>query len=201
MKEKTFYRLRNCIIVLIIMSILLYIFLNFLNYKNSKIEEKENLELKKEIQEEYTKDKYIPSGCYIFVTKYEGEINDDELYKNIYTFVNYISEIYPTIQKEDKSYFKSYFDENSKKIESITGISEYDEFIKIIEYLKNEKQSGDIGEYQSSSFDTKTIETKNRWIEVNLNIKYSNLSNALKFKVIFMNEQKEGQPIVKYSVI
>lgn len=200
MKEKTFYRLRNCIIVLIIMSILLYVFLNFLNYKNSKIEEQKDLEAKKEIQEEYTKDKYIPSGCYAFATKYEGKINDDELYKSIYTFVNYISEIYPTVQQKDEQYFKTYFDNNSKTIEKITGIKEYDEFIKIIEYLKNIKYTGDIGEYQNSAFDSKTMQTKNRWIEVNLDIKYSNLEDTLKFKVSFMNEQKEGEPIVKYSV-
>lgn len=201
MEDKKYKILRKIIIIFIIILIVLYIFLNIINYQKNKYAEKNRFVSRAEVQQEYMSDKCFPSGCYAFSKKYEGKINADELYKNIYTFVNYISEMYPTIQKEDKSYFKSYFDENSKKIESITGIGEYDEFIKMIEYLKNEKQTGDIGEYQSSSFDTKTIETKNRWIEVNLNIKYSNLSNVLKFKLIFMNEQKEGQPIVKYSII
>lgn len=201
MSDKMYKIIRGILIFFIVIMVLVYVFLNIIKENKDKNEDVKSTETKVEIQKEYMSDKCFPSGCYAFSKKYEGKINADELYKNIYTFVNYISEMYPTIQKEDKSYFKSYFDENSKKIESITGIGEYDEFIKMIEYLKNEKQTGDIGEYQSSSFDTKTIETKNRWIEVNLNIKYSNLSNVLKFKLIFMNEQKEGQPIVKYSII
>lgn len=201
MGDKKYKILRKIIIIFINILILLYTFLNIVNYRKQKYEEENRFVSRDEIQEEYMSDKYFPSGCYAFSKKYEGKINADELYKNIYIFVNYISEIYPTIQKEDESYFKSYFDENSKKIETITGINEYNEFIKMIEYLKGEKQSGEIGKYQTSSFDTKTIETKNRWIEVNLNIKYSNLDSMLKFKVIFMNEQKDGEPIVKYSVI
>ena len=201
MEDKKYKILRGILIFFIIIFVLLYIFLNIMNYEKNKNEEQSSIEQKKEIQEEYTKDKYIPSGCYAFSRKYEGKINDDELYKSIYTFVNYISEIYPTVQQKDKQYFKTYFDNNSKTIEKITGIKEYDEFIKIIEYLKNIKYTGDIGEYQNSAFDSKTMQTKNRWIEVNLDIKYSNLEDTLKFKVSFMNEQKEGEPIVKYSVI
>ena len=126
--------------LIIILTALIIILNVFSSKKNSDELVEESLKIReeetKEMIKDYLSDKICPQRMATLYAEYEGKNDLNDLYRGLYNFVGYISEMYPTLKKKKKKELEEYFKENSVKIRKTFGADSVEEFSKFISYLK-----------------------------------------------------------------
>lgn len=177
-------------ILVVSLIVLLIIALFYLMSGNSKRKiQNQKQEAKSGETYEYYEEKIFPAGIaklkYLY-TKNEGTLNQENYYKQLYLFANYLNELYKISLENDEKQLEKYFDENNNIIKNNTGIRDKDSFLEIEKYLKNiDILEKDFGEYKSSSIDVNNIIFQENICVFDTTIKYTNYENGVKFKTYF----------------
>lgn len=176
--------------LIIILTALIIILNVFSSKKNSDELVEESLKIReeetKEMIKDYLSDKICPQRMATLYAEYEGKNDLNDLYRGLYNFVGYISEMYPTLKDMDKKELEEYFKENSVKIRKTFGADSVEEFSKFISYLKkigfSEKYT-----YKYCKIDPDTYENNIMYMKFNMSFSYEEKEDLINVKAYFAN--------------
>ena len=184
------------IVLFVILFIVLLILLN-ISTKNTKVNNarytNEDIEIIKQDVNNYLSDKITPQGISRLYGKYKGSNELNDLYRCLYSFVNYL----PNLIEVNSNNTHAYYEQNKSSINKNLGITSEEEFVSLINYLK------EIG-YKKEKFSTckiqsDTIEDIDNYFTFDLSFTFENFKNDFKVKVHFANN-KNANPLVFYTV-
>ncbi len=148
--------------------------------------------------ESYLSDKITPKGIAKLYGNYKGDNDLNDMYRSIYSFVNYLPTLSKKVKYDNNNNIISYYESNKKEIRENTGISKQDDFIKLIEYLNKIGYHGE--KFVSCEIDSSTFNTGKKYFSFELTFNFENIDNNFKLKLNFAN-YTSTQPMVYYSII
>lgn len=144
------------------------------------------------VREEFEEIGQIVPENYNFLTRmYEGNIEDTVLYSKIYDFIRKtVPETYKLLKDYDDTQITNYFNENRQTIINNLGIENADDYVKMVNQIKN------IGDknYISSSFDVSKYEAGEKYSTVPLIIQYKGV--VISIDVSIINNEDDNLPSV-----
>ena len=179
-------------ILIIILSLNIILCILLIGIYSSKIKkESKEVQAKGEptaIQEEK---KLYPAGSFKFTYSYDGENDIDEFYTKINTFVNYIGILKKDVNSVNLESINTYFNNNKKQIQEITGITEAEQFKKLIDQISKcnvEEQ------YDKIEMINDTYEKNDSECSIQINITYKN-GNTVKIIATFLKAFSTEQTV------
>ena len=199
MKNKSILKF---VIVIIIVICLIAIF-EVTNYiKQTKIVDgvrtQKDIEIIQNQVESYLSDKITPKSIAKLYGKYDGDNDLNDMYRSIYSFVNYLPTLSKKVKYDNKDAIISYYESNKDDIKKNLGISKQEEFLAFIEYLNKVGYHGE--KFVSCEIDSSTINKGKKYFSFELTFDFENFTNDFKLKLNFANYTSK-QPIVYYSII
>ena len=142
---KTDKKLKKAIILLLIIGfILIGIILIIINIKqNTLVDDRyteKDVEIINQEIESYLSDKITPKGLSKLYGRYNGDNELNDLYRKLYLFVYNLPSLYNDVIKLDN--LNEYCEKNKANIKNNFGITNIENFEKIVTYIKNTGYSG-----------------------------------------------------------
>lgn len=157
-----------------------------------------DIDIMNEEVKEYLSDKITPKGISKLYGNYEGENDLNDIYRSIYSFVNYLPNLSKKIKYDEEESIVSYYEKNKRDIKDNLCITKQDEFVKFIGYLNKVGYHGD--KFISSEIDASTFEIKKRYFSFSLKLNFENINNDFYVKLNFANS-KSTEPEIYYSLL
>lgn len=185
---------KKMIILLLICLVALVILVYFLNkqYKAKKYEE--SIANFQKFREEYESQTILPRNIYELYN-YNGAMERDYLYKHMKTFIDYIDYLKKNVNESNSTDF---YNNNINEIEEKLGITNQDNFKKIITNLKDENV--DVEKFKYAEIESGSSYTENKYFYFNIFFYYNDDEMPLTVKVGF-STLKSSNVIVKYEII
>lgn len=191
--------------LLIIIGILVlgYCLVKLINYKyETKIVDgvytQEDLDIIEDDVNNYLSDKVTPKGLSKLYGKYKGENDLNDMYRNIYSFVNYIPELSKKIKYYNNDTIVSFYEENENDIKNIMGITNKEDFELFVEYLSDIGYGGE--KFLECQIDNDTFKNGENYFSFNLIFTFENFDNEFKLKLNFA-QKKFTTPLIYYSIV
>lgn len=203
MKKKDIWKLLIIISIVILLLILVYFLIKIINYNKSVkivdgIHTQEDIDIIEEEVKDYLSDKIAPKGLSKLYGKYDGENDFNDMYRNIYSFVNYLPKISKKIKYDNNESISSYYEENKNDIKNIIGITKLSDFEEFIEYLNKTNYNGE--KFLECQIDNETFKNEKDYFSFDLIFTFDNFDNEFKLKLSFANKTIT-KPMVYYSVV
>ncbi len=190
-------RFKFLIIIIITISIMGIFYIIVLNNKID-IGNKKDAKLIESQIEDYLSDKITPKGIAKLYGKYDGENDLNDMYRSIYSFVNYLPILSKKVKYDNKDDIISYYESNKDDIRKNLGISNQEKFLDLIEYLNKVGYHGE--KLVTCEIDTSTIKKRGKYFSFELKFNFENFANDFKLKLNFAN-YNSTKPMVYYSII
>lgn len=191
------------IIIFILLIIMVILLVNLISYLNKRKESagrysSEELEMIEENIDNYLSDKITPKGISKLYGNYKGENDLNDIYRSIYKFVNYLPILANKVDYNSVDSIKNYYDANRSEIKDIFGISNLEEFTKLIENLNEIEYKGQ--KFIDSQIDSTTFKNEKSYFSFDIKFNFEKIEKEFKIKLNFSNH-KYIQPLVYYSII
>ena len=198
---KTDKKLKKAIILLLIIGfILIGIILIIINIKQNTLVDDRYTEKYVEIInqeiESYLSDKITPKGLSKLYGRYNGDNELNDLYRKLYLFVYNLPSLYNDVIKLDN--LNEYFEKNKANIKNNFGITNIENFEKIVTYIKNTGYSGQ--DFIDCQIIDDTFNEINNYFVFNLKFNFKDFNNEFVLRVNFANSKTET-PMVFYSIL
>lgn len=175
MKKKVIQRI--LIICFIIIVILFCVIQILIKNQNKEVDYFEEL-----ATEEYKNGQVVPQGVITLIREYEGEVEIEEWYVHLYSFVNdYIPEI-------RSSNISKYYEDNYLDIKQDLGIDSYEQFEVLAKEIKKISKGA---KFKNSEFDVSAMDVQNDFICAKLTIFFKN-GESLNVKFTIYNKVIDG---------
>lgn len=197
MKKKKNNRKRLLIILIIVIIILMVLLIVWAKLKKANSNESfRQIDYEKEQKriEEYFSDKVVPQGIYDFTMEYGGDVNRNDMYRQLYAITKYLPDLSKDLQENDAS---KYYEKNKEYIESCLGIDSEGEYDRLVDYLKKNDLSDATLEYCAYQKGSLT-QIGNYWYFY-MEFKYQN-HDKITFYMRVLNLQNNEKSILKISV-
>lgn len=197
---KTDKKLKKAIILLLIIGfILIGIILIIINIKqNTLVDDRyteKDVEIINQEIESYLSDKITPKGLSKLYGRYNGDNELNDLYRKLYLFVYNLPSLYNDVIKLDN--LNEYFEKNKANIKNNFGITNIENFEKIVTYIKNTGYSGQ--DFIDCQIIDDTFNEINNYFVFNLKFNFKDFNNEFVLRVNFANSKTET-PMVFYSI-
>lgn len=146
----------------------------------------------------YLSDKITPKGIAKLYGKYDGENDLNDMYRSIYSLVNYLPTLSKKVKYDNKDAIIFYYESNKDDIRKYLGISNQEKFLDLIEYLNKVGYHGE--KFVTCEIDTLTIKKGRKYFSFELKFNFENFANDFKLKLNFAN-YTSTKPMVYYSII
>ena len=165
-KSKIQNAIKIVILILIVVIVAFIIYLR-ISKKNS---EKPNFEDKSDFIREYVEDKIIPQHIYDFSTEYKGNVERNEIYKQLYKISKFLPDLCFDLKKIEA---KKYYSEFSKQVKENLGIETEEEFLKLSDFLSK----NDISElnFEYCGYNAGSLVQENKYSNITMYFKYENI--------------------------
>lgn len=198
---KTDKKLKKAIILLLIIGfILIGIILIIINIKqNTLVDDRyteKDVEIINQEIESYLSDKITPKGLSKLYGRYNGDNELNDLYRKLYLFVYNLPSLYNDVIKLDN--LNEYFEKNKANIKNNFGITNIENFEKIVTYIKNTGYSGQ--DFIDCQIIDDTFNEINNYFVFNLKFNFKDFNNKFVLRVNFANSKTET-PMVFYSIL
>lgn len=198
---KTDKKLKKAIILLLIIGfILIGIILIIINIKqNTLVDDRyteKDVEIINQEIESYLSDKITPKGLSKLYGRYNGDNELNDLYRKLYLFVYNLPSLYNDVIKLDN--LNEYFEKNKANIKNNFGITNIENFEKIVTYIKNTGYSGQ--DFIDCQIIDDTFNEINNYFVFNLKFNFKDFNNEFVLRVNFANPKTET-PMVFYSIL
>ena len=198
---KTDKKLKKAIILLLIIGfILIGIILIIINIKqNTLVDDRyteKDVEIINQEIESYLSDKITPKGLSKLYGRYNGDNELNDLYRKLYLFVYNLLSLYNDVIKLDN--LNEYFEKNKANIKNNFGITNIENFEKIVTYIKNTGYSGQ--DFIDCQIIDDTFNEINNYFVFNLKFNFKDFNNEFVLRVNFANSKTET-PMVFYSIL
>ena len=198
---KTDKKLKKAIILLLIIGfILIGIILIIINIKqNTLVDDRyteKDVEIINQEIESYLSDKITPKGLSKLYGRYNGDNELNDLYRKLYLFVYNLTSLYNDVIKLDN--LNEYFEKNKANIKNNFGITNIENFEKIVTYIKNTGYSGQ--DFIDCQIIDDTFNEINNYFVFNLKFNFKDFNNEFVLRVNFANSKTET-PMVFYSIL
>lgn len=198
---KTDKKLKKAIILLLIIGfILIGIILIIINIKqNTLVDDRyteKDVEIINQEIESYLSDKITPKGLSKLYGRYNGDNELNDLYRKVYLFVYNLPSLYNDVIKLDN--LNEYFEKNKANIKNNFGITNIENFEKIVTYIKNTGYSGQ--DFIDCQIIDDTFNEINNYFVFNLKFNFKDFNNEFVLRVNFANSKTET-PMVFYSIL
>ncbi len=198
---KTDKKLKKAIILLLIIGfILIGIILIIINIKqNTLVDDRyteKDVEIINQEIESYLSDKITPKGLSKLYGRYNGDNELNDLYRKLYLFVYNLPSLYNDVIKLDN--LNEYFEKNKANIKNNFGITNIENFEKIVTYIKNTGYSGQ--DFIDCQIIDDTFNEINNYFVFNLKFNFKDFNNEFVLRVNFANSKTET-PMVFYSIL
>lgn len=194
-------RFRIYIIILIIICIISIVkIFRYIN-KNKIIDQsytQQDLDLMNDQIKNYISDKITPKGISRLYGNYKGENDLNDIYRSIYSFVNYLPQLSKKIEYDNNDSIISYYEKNKKDISQNIGITKQEDFVKFINYLKNIGYHGE--KFIDSEIDSSTFKSQKTYFSFHLKLNFEELNSDFVVKLNFANRTSVN-PKIYYSII
>lgn len=157
----------------------------------------EDLEIIDNEIENYLSDKITPKGMAKLYGKYEGNNDLNDMYRGLYKFVNYLPTLSKKINFDDDKEIMSFFEKNTVEIEEKLGITELEEFEKIVGFLTTIGYDGQ--EFVECRLDSTTMKKGNLYFSSEITFEFKDLE-AFKLKLNFANHAA-SKPMIYFTII
>lgn len=201
MKRKNILKLISILIVICIIAIVSIVKIR--NYIRETVivdgmrTQKDIDDIQKQV-ENYVSDKIVPKGLSRLYGTYKGDNDLNDIYRSIYSFVNYLPTISKKVKYDNEDAIISYYESNKNDIKEKIGISKQEDFLKLIEYLNKVGYHGE--KFVSCEIDSSTFDEGRKYFSFELTFNFENFSNNFKLKLNFAN-YTSTKPMVYYSVV
>lgn len=198
---KTDKKLKKAIILLLIIGfILIGIILIIINIKqNTLVDDRyteKDVEIINQEIESYLSDKITPKGLSKLYGRYNGDNELNDLYRKLYLFIYNLPSLYNDVIKLDN--LNEYFEKNKANIKNNFGITNIENFEKIVTYIKNTGYSGQ--DFIDCQIIDDTFNEINNYFVFNLKFNFKDFNNEFVLRVNFANSKTET-PMVFYSIL
>lgn len=193
--------LKICIFIIIVIGIIgIYKVMNYIKQVKlaDSMRTQKDIEMIETQVENYLSDKITPKGIAKLYGKYKGDNDLNDMYRSIYSFVNYLPTLSKKVKYDNKEAIISYYESNKDNIRKNIGISKQEDFLNLIDYLNKVGYHGE--KFISCEIDTSTINKGKKYFSFELTFNFENFANEFKLKLNFAN-YTSTQPIVYYSII
>ncbi len=181
------------IIILFVILLMLLIACVYLYFNSTEIM---NRVLDEQSYESLMEDKVIPNGAFLFVSNYEGDLDEYDFYRSLYNFVYNLPDYLKEAKKAKN--LEDYYTDNKQELDENLGVLNFEDFQTFIDGFNS---YGDLGKFQESSIDTDTFETTNYYLSFDMVISFSGLDSPLKFRVSFANREMSNRSTVVFEKI
>lgn len=135
---------------------------------------------------------FSPKMIHLVIAAYEGDVNPKSISKSTYYMIT--TKIPEYLKNCSDNNTEKYFNKNKDSIYLDTGITNKDDFDKLIKELS--KLSGKL-ELEYAIFDRETIKVNKTNLEVVLKIKYKD-QEEISLNVRIKNKQRDEVPSIEY---
>lgn len=196
--KKNKKKLKKIILIMILLLVVSIISMKLIiNLDKEKIDMEKKYQAQLGYNEKYYEGKIFPAGIMNLKFLYEnagGKINQDVYYEKLYKFINYIIDLYPTIQTDFE--IEKYYNENKKQIKENTGIKDLNNFKELINDLKNvETVENKLGVYQKSNIDLNSFIELDEACIFDTIVYYSECKEEIKIEAYFYKENSNNNDI------
>ena len=181
-------KIRRFVLLLVVIIIIIIVCKQVKKKNDEKRAEKARVEALKNQSTEYYEGKAFPSGLGKVKYEYEkagGRLSQDELYESLYSFSNYLSSLYDNYRNKTDENLEVYYNSSEDIVLKNIGIANKDNFLNIVNTLKELKLSNGLGKYKSSKIDTQTIKIENGYCVFDTTICYEYLEEGITFRTYF----------------
>lgn len=174
------------LILLVLLIVCIYLYFNSVEIMNRVLDE--------ESYESLIEDKVIPNGAFLFVSNYEGDLDEYDFYRSLYNFVYNLPDYLKEARKAKN--LEDYYTDNKLELDENLGVLSFEDFKTFIEGFDS---YGDLGKYQTSSIDTDSFETTNYYLSFDMTFSFSELNEPIKFRVSFANREMSNRSTVVFE--
>ena len=178
-----------CIMCLIVLIGVIYLFekrQKANNYQN-------NIEEFQSFRKEFENETILARNPTV-IYKYEGEYENEDLFKNMKKFSDYMYYLKDNVNSQNVS---NYYNQNIEMVKEYLGITEENEFVDFINKLEQMDVSSE--KFKYAEFVKNSTYTKNGYFVFRINFYYDNGSDApITFKVNWALKKDENV-VFKYS--
>lgn len=199
MKDKSILKIFIAIIIVICI-IGIFKVINYIRQTKivDGIRTQKDIDMIEDQVENYLSDKITPKGISKLYGKYEGDNDLNDMYRSIYSFVNYLPILSKKVKYDNKDAIISYYESNINDIKENIGISKQEDFLNLIGYLNKVGYHGE--KFVSCEIDSSTFREGRKYFSFELRFNFENLDNDFKLKLNFAN-YTTTQPMVYYSIV
>lgn len=196
-------RLFSFIIILLVLLVVMIGVYEVLQYKRKHvivdgIHTQEDLDLIDEQIDNYLSDKIVPVGLSKLYGAYKGSNDLNDMYRGIYSFVNYISKVSKKVDFSNEKDISNFYQKNKDDIKKNLGLLEEKEFIKVIKYLDKTGYNGQ--NFIDCKLDSSTFAVGGGYFSYKLTFNFENLEGKVDFKLYFANYPK-NERLIYFSVL
>lgn len=170
-------RVRRLIILLAIILLILIAIIVILNvvYKNRDARAEFN-DMKVETYAQMSQTMYMPNGIHALNQEYDGSIDLDDFYTNIFDFYNLAMDI---SKLKDKK-IEKYYEKNENQLREVMGVTSLEEFKEIAQYIS---KYGELETFTSATIDVNSFKKQSRFLCFKMNFAFDS-SKILEFDVM-----------------
>lgn len=181
---------RKNYLIFIIIGILICIILlciGVIVLSRSSNNEKIDLSQQEENISKYLEGKVIPQGISTFMREYNGDVDRDEFYEQLYSVSSYLPDLVLSLKESNN--FGKFYDDNYDNIRKLIGVDNKEDFIDLANYLVENDISGD--EFNYCSYEKGTIFNANDYSYFKMKFNYKDYGDV-EFTVNLSNTKRDG---------
>lgn len=187
MKKIYIKRLLVLCFILLILILMACICINL-----AKTDEEDFEEYKAKVYKKMMEVEVMPNGMFELKQNYKGDHDLQEFYESLRSFSNEII----VLSKKDEKNLEKYYEENKEEIKKSTGITEFEKFKELKEYIR---QQGEVKSLVTANINTTSFEDTGKYLQFNIDFNYED-GKKFSFKVHLMNNQAYKR-FVRYEIL